>query len=138
MEDGHEVVYEFRSRSLLTMLDDLTIAVMLIGNSIPLDEESLLHMRLSLYELGANSVEHGRFDHGSPETKMRIAIAADHLEITYLDNADEFCTVTPCRVDIGRNIDEGRKRGLGLFVLQSITTTSSGISRTAGTLVSRT
>jgi anti-sigma B factor antagonist len=121
-KDGNGIVYEFRSRSLLNMLDDLTVAVMLMGNSIPLDEESLLHMRLGLYELGANSVEHGRFDRGSPETKLRIAVAAGHLEITYLDNADEFCTVTPRRVDIGRNIGEGRKRGLGLFVLQSITT----------------
>lgn len=121
-DDGDGIQYEFRCRSLCSVLDDLTVATMLVGNSIPLDEESLLRMRLSLYELGANSVERGRFDHRPPETKFRIAVAVDHLDITYLDNADEFCTVTPHKADIGRSIDEGRKRGLGLFVLQRITT----------------
>ncbi len=120
-EDGSGIEYEFRCSDFCEALDHLTAATLLIGNSIPLDEESLLHLRLSLYELGANSVEHGRFRHGKPEAKLKVVVAPEHLDVIYLDNGDEFCTITQAEIDIIDNIRKGRKRGLGLYLLQKIT-----------------
>ncbi|UCH85521.1 MAG: anti-sigma factor antagonist, partial [Candidatus Latescibacterota bacterium] len=91
------------------------------GNSIPLDDESLSYLRLGTYELGTNSVEHGDFSQGDAEARLIVVVSTDHLQVTYWDNAREFCTITREHIDIADNIRTGRKRGLGLYLLQKIT-----------------
>jgi anti-sigma B factor antagonist len=66
-------------------------------------------------------VEHGEFHHGDPEARLNVVVAEKHIEITYRDNSDEFCTITQEYIDIEDNIQKGRKRGLGLYLLKKIT-----------------
>ncbi|UCH84144.1 MAG: hypothetical protein JSW50_00190, partial [Candidatus Latescibacterota bacterium] len=91
--DVQNLEYEFRCTDLCDILDHLTAVTLLIGNSIPLDDESLSYLRLGTYELGTNSVEHGDFSQADAEARLNVVVSTDHLQVTYWDNAREFCTI---------------------------------------------
>ncbi|UCG50486.1 MAG: STAS domain-containing protein [Candidatus Latescibacterota bacterium] len=116
-----DVEYQFRCSDFPDVLEHLTLVSLLIGYSVPFDEESLSYLRLCTYELGANTVEHGTFQHDNPEATVKIVIRGDHFDVTYSDNAEQFATTHIREVDIAKNIRTGSKRGLGLYLLQKIT-----------------
>lgn len=120
-DGGRSVDYGFACRDMSTVLDDLTTTVLLIGYSIPLDEESLSYLRLCLYELSANTVEHGTFDHEKPEIKVALALGDDCVVVKYSDNAGAFCTLRSKRDGIADRIKQRSKRGLGLLLLNNVT-----------------
>jgi anti-sigma B factor antagonist len=120
-DSGSSVEYEFACGDMATALDNLTTAVLVIGYSIPLDEDSLSRLRLCLYELGANTVEHGGFDHIRPEIRASLVIGGDCIVAKYSDNAAEFSTLKDKSRNIAEKISHRARRGLGLFLLNSIT-----------------
>jgi anti-anti-sigma factor len=102
-------------------LDHLTSAVSLLGASVPLDETSLSYLRLSVYELAANSLEHGEFTGKSPVVTVALSFTDTDTIVNYRDNAEPFSTATERTIDVGAKIRNRSKRGLGLFLLQKIT-----------------
>jgi anti-sigma B factor antagonist len=120
-DSGSSVEYEFSCRDLYAVLDHLTTAVLIVGYSVPLDEDSLSRLRLCLYELATNTVEHGTFDHARPEIRVSLIVGEDCIVAKYSDNARAFSTLRGRRIDIGEKISRRAKRGLGLFLLNNIT-----------------
>jgi anti-sigma B factor antagonist len=115
------VNYGITFRNMKTVLAEVTQFVLLIGNSVPLGERALSHLRLCLYELAVNSVEHGHFTTKAPMITVRIGITGDMVVTTYGDNALPFQTTGTPDVDIEQQIRGGIRRGLGLFMVRRLT-----------------
>ena len=120
-DSGERIEYRVRFSDPAVTLDRLTTAVLLLGASIPLDEESQSYLRLCVYELAANSLEHGDFDGRCPVVTVSLSFTDTHIEVAYSDNSETFSTATKKSVDVGEIIKQRGKRGLGLFLLQNIT-----------------
>lgn len=117
-----KVEYRFVFSKLSAVLDDLTAAVLIAGVAMPLDQRALAHLRLCLYELAANTVEHARFGDALPEIRVEIVADRNRIEVDYRDNAAGFSTIHQGRIDIGEKIRGKSKRGLGLYLLGRMTT----------------
>jgi anti-sigma B factor antagonist len=118
--DHRHVVYRLKCDDLPNVLNHLVTTVLLVGSSVPLDDESLSRLRLCVYELGVNTVEHGVFHTDRTEVGMTLVVKNDCVEVTYVDNAEEFSTASDRLVDVADNIKLRKKRGLGLYLLQQI------------------
>jgi anti-sigma B factor antagonist len=118
---GDKSEYRFVFTNLTTILDDLTAAVLICGSAMSLDQRTLSHLRLCLYELAANTAEHASFAGASPEIRVEIAAERNRIDVGYRDNASEFSTIREGRFDIGERIRGKSKRGLGLFLLGRMT-----------------
>lgn len=118
---GESVEYEFVCGDMSRVLDDLAAAVLLAGHAAPLDEDSLSRLRLCLYELGANTVEHGNFDGATPEIRVSIVMGEDCIIAKFSDNAAGFSTLRRHNIDVAEKISRRSKRGLGLFLLNQMT-----------------
>ena len=116
-EGGESVEYRFVFANLSTVLDDLTSAVLLAGFALPLDDGTLARLRLCLYELAANTVEHGEFGGEPPEIRVSLVAERTRIAVEYKDNAAAFSTVHAGSIDIGEQIKGRSKRGLGLILL---------------------
>jgi anti-anti-sigma factor len=122
MGDAEEPVgYRLRFIASTNTLERLTTAVLLLGASIPLDDKSLSHLRLCVYELAANTLEHGEFPGGTPEIAVSFWFSDSHVIVDYRDNAEPFSTACEKTIDVGEKIKNRSKRGLGLFLLHRIT-----------------
>jgi anti-sigma B factor antagonist len=120
--DGTDKVsYRFVFTNLSTVLDDLTAAALIGGIVMSLDQKTLSHLRLCLYELAANTVEHARFEGASPEIRVEMTSQRHRIDVDYRDNAGEFSTIHEGRLDIGERIRAKNKRGLGLYLLGRMT-----------------
>lgn len=120
-DSGNSLEYEFVCGNMATVLEDLTTTVLVVGYSVPLDEESLSRLRLCLYELGANTVEHGRFDHMRPQVRVSLVVGEDCIVARYSDNASAFSTLKGKSLDIAEKISRRARRGLGLCLLHNMT-----------------
>jgi len=120
--DEESVEYRFVFANLSTVLDDLTSAVLLAGLALPLDDRTLARLRLCLYELAANTVEHGEFGGEPPEIRVRIVAEKSRIAVEYEDNAGAFPTAHSESIDIGERIKGRSKRGLGLILLDRMAT----------------
>ena len=109
----------FASRHLLGHLKDF---VLLAAHSIPLKKRVVSRLRLGIYELAANSIEHGTFLDAVPQIETCIGVTPDMVEVVYKDNAVIFQTSNHERVDIENQISAGRKRGLGLSMIEELST----------------
>ncbi len=118
----NQIEYRLRCDDLSNVLSHLVTTVLLIGSSLTLDDESVSYLRLCVYELGVNTVEHGAFRTKRPEIGMTLAVKNDCIDVTYSDNAEEFSTASTNTVDIADRIRRRNKRGLGLYLLQRIAT----------------
>jgi anti-sigma B factor antagonist len=94
--------------------------VLLLGTSLALDDESLSMLRLCLYELASNTVEHAAFGSENPEIRVTLVTQPDRVEVVYRDNASRFSTTNHKEINIERKMKDGHKRGLGLFMLDKI------------------
>jgi anti-sigma B factor antagonist len=102
---------------LVSFINDFTI---LTGHSLLLDEMTLNNLRLCIYELAMNTLEHGSFKKATPSVSLCYVTSDTRIKITYMDNGEPFITAHKAPVDINRNIEESRKRGLGLYILNRI------------------
>ncbi|MGD8413817.1 MAG: ATP-binding protein [Candidatus Latescibacterota bacterium] len=93
----------------------------LVSASEDLDPRSTLLLRLCVYELGQNTVEHGTFTGTSPSIRLGLRFCDDMVSVEYADNADVFLPDSPENVDlVEERINSRAKRGLGLYMLNKI------------------
>lgn len=114
------IEFTIDSQSFDSMLHDVKDFVTLVAHSIPLTTRVLSRLRLSIYELAVNSVEHGWFTDPRPQIDINVRISQGAVEVTYRDNGAEFRTTTRSKVNIKNQIDRRRKRGLGLFMIAKV------------------
>ncbi len=121
-DSGKHIEYRICCTEPNNTLEQLTTAVLLLGASVPLDEASLSYLRLCLYELAANSLEHGEFQGKRPVVSVSLSFGDTDIDVTYTDNAAPFSTAVKKSINVGDKIRQRSKRGLGLFLLQEIAT----------------
>ena len=126
-KDGAEppgpLQYQVRLQGLDEAATRMTTAAILVGLSAELDETSRGHLRLFAYELVVNSVEHGGFGEATPDIRMDITMTEKGITVSYRDNANIFMTGSHLHLDVDRKIEEGDKRGLGLFIINRLART---------------
>ncbi len=113
--------YQVSFNDLDKVVNDLTTTVILISDTADLDPRSLFKLRLSLYELVVNTVEHGTFRVDSPEITVRLMFAEERVSVSYADNATVFMADNTSAVDmVEEQIKSSSKRGLGLYLLNNV------------------
>ena len=112
-------VYEFEFDADRRVLDRVSEFALIVGAAAGLDTFGVSRLRLAVYELAVNTVEHATFD-GPGKIRLGFATTNGNVDVTYDDNAASFETVTSGQVDIDNKIKKGDKRGLGLFLLAKI------------------
>jgi anti-sigma B factor antagonist len=75
-----------------------------------------------MYELAVNSIEHGTFLDAVPQIDVHLRVTSDSIRVSYKDNAILFRTSNRDDVSIEKQIKARRKRGLGLSMIQRIST----------------
>ena len=115
------VEYVVQLPDLESALDHVNRIAVLIGASIPLDEQCLARLEFCLHELVANVVEHGAFKTPQPEIRVELLIPSDWVHVVYSDNSSAFRPADRLNVDMPNKIKEGHKRGFGIFLLHRIT-----------------
>jgi anti-sigma B factor antagonist len=130
-ESGERVEYRLVLSDLSTVIEDVSAAVLIAGIALWLDERTLARLRLCLYELTANTVEHADFHGRSPEIRIGVVAANGRVSVDYADNAEEFPTAASRAVDIEERMRTKSKRGLGLFLLGRMAS-GLGYERRAG------
>ncbi len=116
-----ELEYHARFTDLRTALDQVTKVILLMGEALVLDDQTLSLLRLCLYELTVNTVEHATFLESDPLIEITLVITDTTIAVTYIDNAAHFHAAGREHVDIEQKIREGSKRGFGLYILNKIT-----------------
>lgn len=115
------VEYQMSFGHMENAVSALTNTVMLIGESADLDPRSQFMLRLCVYELIVNTVEHGTFDVAYPEVSVRVAFTGEKVVVSYADNATVFMADETSVVDmVEEQIKSSSKRGLGLYLLNNI------------------
>jgi len=93
----------------------------LVCASESLDARSTLLLRLCIYELATNSIEHGTFTTESPSICLGLTFSENRVAVSYKDNADVFLTSSASEIDLlSERIKTNSKRGLGLYMLNKI------------------
>jgi anti-sigma regulatory factor (Ser/Thr protein kinase) len=102
-------------------VERLHTMIALLCASENLDPRSTLQLRLCVYELVTNSIEHGRFTAKTPAICLEILFGDDRVSVNYKDNADAFMTIAAVNVDlVEARIRQRSNRGLGLYMLNKI------------------
>ncbi|MDH3198484.1 MAG: anti-sigma factor antagonist [Candidatus Krumholzibacteria bacterium] len=117
------VEYSLRLDNLATALDRTTTAAILIGCASDLDQTTRSHLRLAMYELAVNSVEHGEFQNDAPEIRIAVRVSRARAWLYYMDNGALFVTGKHMHMDIADKIAQRDKRGLGLYILNKLANT---------------
>ncbi len=113
--------YLLRLKVLRGNLKYINQFVLLVGRSLTLADRALSHLRLIVYELAVNSVEHAVFATGNPMIEVHLLSAGeDGVYVTYKDNALEFRTTDRGPVDMEEKMERREKRGLGLLLLRKM------------------
>lgn len=120
-ESDIKVRYQLRIDSCHDTPDRLHRAVRLIGASVDLDPRSALQLRLCVYELATNTVEHATFTTDTPAICLELAFTNHEVSVLYRDNSTVFLTDNTAEVDlIEEQIHSSSKRGLGLYLLNKL------------------
>jgi len=113
--------YRFCVEHMERAVDRLHIMTALVSASEDLDSRSTLLLRLCVYELAQNTVEHGTFTAAPPMIRLELTFSGERMTVKYGDNADVFLTTSPVFVDlVEERINTNTKRGLGLYMLNKI------------------
>lgn len=116
-----DVEYRMSFGDVENAVGALNKAVMLVGEAADLDARSQFMLRLCIYELIVNTVEHGTFDVERPEISVAMAFKAGEVVVSYADNAMVFLADNTSEVDmVEEHIKSSSKRGLGLYLLNNI------------------
>jgi anti-sigma regulatory factor (Ser/Thr protein kinase) len=117
-ETGPWIRYQIKVDDLAHAAERLNKAIALIGESEELDARSTLQLRLFVYELTMNTVEHGTFESGSPSICLGLLFSQERVSVTYRENAAVFLTSSRTSVNlVEEQINTNSKRGLGLYML---------------------
>ena len=115
------VKYRIAVDNLDTAMDRLHTTTALICAAEELDARTTLQLRLCIYELAANTVEHGTFTAAKPAIYLELNFTSEVVRIDYRDNADVFLTSGTVDIDlVEEKINTNSKRGLGLYMLNKI------------------
>ena len=113
--------YQIGVDMLAGAVERLHTMTALVCASENLDPRSTLLLRLCVYELASNSVEHGTFSTEMPIISLGLTFSDDRVSVRYRDNADVFLTTTESDIDlVAERIRSRSKRGLGLYMLNRI------------------
>ena len=113
--------YQIGTDKLDRAVERLHTMTALVCAAENLDPRSTLLLRLCVYELASNSVEHGTFSNDSPIISLGLTFTEDRVSVRYRDNADVFLTTSESEVDlVAERINSSSKRGLGLYMLNKI------------------
>jgi anti-sigma regulatory factor (Ser/Thr protein kinase) len=113
--------YQICADELEHAVERLHTMTALVCASENLDPRSTLLLRLCVYELASNSVEHGTFTTDSPTICLGLTFSDDRVSVKYRDNADVFLTNSASEIDlVAERINTSSKRGLGLYMLNKI------------------
>jgi len=119
-EGAANIEYNLRIRDMATAFDRATTAAILIGCAADIDPSTRGHLRLAMYELAVNSVEHGEFDEAAPELRIAVRVTAQNVWLHYMDNGALFVTGKHVHMDVAAKIAQNDKRGLGLYILNKL------------------
>jgi anti-sigma B factor antagonist len=114
------VDYTLRCLKLDGLLNNIRDFVLLVGSSLPLDTRLTSRLRLGVYELAVNSIEHATFVDTPPQVEINIRIEQDNIRVVYKDNAAVFETTNHDDVSIDNQIKTRSTRGLGLSMISKI------------------
>jgi len=118
---GDENCHQLRIRGTEHAVDYVNSAVALIGTSLDLDARSMLQLRLCVYELAANTVEHGRFTDAAKEIRLQLEFSGGRVYVSYCDNAESFPTTSSQQGGlVEKLISTSGKRGIGLFMINRL------------------
>jgi anti-sigma regulatory factor (Ser/Thr protein kinase) len=119
---GHpRLRYQIGVDKLEGAVERLHTMTALVCASENLDPRSTLLLRLCVYELASNSVEHGTFTTDPPIISLGLTFSENRVAVRYRDNADVFLTTSESEVDlVEERINTNSKRGLGLYMLNKI------------------
>ena len=118
--EEHNTEYLFNFSKSEETLDTINSAINYIGKAMNLDERTSSRLKLCVYELTVNSVEHGTFETDDPTITLVISSNKTHVTICYKDNANIFLTKGHQAIDIGNKIKTKSTRGLGLFIMNRL------------------
>jgi len=117
----YRVEYQIKFEGCDRTVERLNTAIALIGISEHLDPRSTLQLRLCVYELTTNTVDHGTFPTGAPTICLVVLVENERVSVTYRDNAVVFLTMGHIDVNpIQEQINSHSKRGLGLYMLNKL------------------
>jgi anti-sigma regulatory factor (Ser/Thr protein kinase) len=113
--------YRICANGLDGAVENINKVVAIVGTSLDLDPRSTLQLRLCVYELSTNTAEHGVFASGPCSIDVELFFGRSSVRVVYRDNSERFSTHGPgdSRI-VGRNISTGRKRGLGLYMINRL------------------
>ena len=115
------VEYNLRLSNIASAPEQITTAAILIGCACDLDQTTSSHLRLAMYELAVNSVQHGEFGNGAPEIRIAVRVSRAVVRLYYMDNGALFVTGKHMHMDIADKISQRDRRGLGLYILNKLT-----------------
>ena len=115
---GTQMEYILRMAGFPYNLSCVNDFAVVCGKSIPLSQRVLTRLRLSVYELAANSVEHAVFTSVTPKIEIHIGVTLQKIIIDYRDNGSPFEPEIEDESSFKEKIEKGSRRGLGLHFLQ--------------------
>jgi anti-sigma regulatory factor (Ser/Thr protein kinase) len=120
-KQGHRIRYRVGIDRIDRAVERLNKAIALIADSEDLNPRSKLLLRLCVYELATNTIEHGTFSNAPPEICLELTFAECEVSVIYRDNADVFLTDSPASINmVEEQISTSSKRGLGLYMLNKL------------------
>lgn len=117
--NNHE--YYFRTSNLHTASDEIQAIISIISETINLDDKSFYRLNLCVYELIANTIDHGVFSSAPPMISLNVKFTDDLLFVCYKDNSKEYILRALDKFDIKEKIIAKSTRGYGLFIMNCLT-----------------
>ena len=120
--DGKDLRMEYTVRLAgfpynLSCVNDFAVVC---GKSASLTQRILTRLRLSVYELAANSVEHAMFASVTPKIEIRLTVTEQSITVDYRDNGSPFEPRVHDKSSFEEKVQRGSRRGLGLHFLQRL------------------
>jgi anti-sigma regulatory factor (Ser/Thr protein kinase) len=112
------VVYRLHCSDLLPSVHSVAEFVQLCGYALNLDHRTMYRLRLYVYELATNSVEHAKYPNGIAMARVEIAVRPRTLRVIYEDNAESFDPSNGPEINVTEKLDNHDKRGFGLHLLR--------------------
>ncbi|UCG51011.1 MAG: anti-sigma factor antagonist [Candidatus Latescibacterota bacterium] len=94
----------------------------LCGKSVGMSDRKVTNLRLAVYELAINSVEHAVFDCPIPMIEIQLSLGRQDIKVTYRDNARPFPTHQPRHKCVEEKLRNGDRRGWGLLLVRRVVT----------------
>jgi anti-sigma B factor antagonist len=117
--NNHE--YNFNTSNLSVAAEEIQAVISIISEALDLDDKTYYRLKLCIYELTANSIEHGIFETKLPKISLAVRTSNKSLFVCYKDNAGEFALDAFRNINIKEKIKAKNTRGYGLFIMNCLT-----------------